>query len=72
MDRKLSTVNLKQVTLQDAYCVNALEKEKEKLNPIIQSLEMKKHLLDCKQELKELLNDPTRLTGKESFKKYYE
>ena len=27
MDKKLSTVNLKQVTLQDAYCVNALEKE---------------------------------------------
>ena len=27
MNRKFSTVNLKQVSLKDAYCVNALEKE---------------------------------------------
>lgn len=46
-----------------------LEQEKERLNPIIQNLELKNHLMDCKQELSVLLSDSTRLTGKDSYKK---
>ena len=62
MNRKFNTVNLRQVSLKDAYCVNALEKEIAYLLEFDADKLIKEHLTQFAKDTKKEISDHMKET----------